>query len=442
MGAGSPGQPQAGGTAAVLRSQIRGRVERVARARTVKSMAGRPRWVRVYLTVGPRPPQGQVCDRLPRLRGVRVNSGHPGVGVLAGGRRGRRAPQGTTPSYCSPYAPQHVCHAPRGQPPSRDITVKDSDLPPRHSCWSCFTGATCQHRHPHSRPTDPTSGTLAESPRAPSLPGMATEATFSKATATITETRPTQTRRRTRSEAPTCPSSRTSAAFGGKEQTSRPLHSVASLVRARARLAARRPALPGRGGGATSGAGPLRRGLPDWPPRCRQGRAGRPLARSRRGGAAAAGRGAGRARGRRGDAEGRAGPSRASVPAPGAAEQGLISAGSWRPVRARAPRPNSMAIVRRPLCSGGGHFLRGRAGTGGQETLRAEPRPRRRGRPSPGSEATATCPGAPWAWGRGPGRAQPSAQLGVAGGPRRQGGRTGRGLARPLLGRRGWGLGL
>lgn len=48
--------------------------------------------------------------------------------------------------------------------------------------------------------------------------------------------------------------------------------------------------------------------------------------------------------------------------------QGLISAGSWRPVPARAPQPNSMAIVRRPLCSGGGHFLQDRAGGGLQET--------------------------------------------------------------------------
>jgi hypothetical protein len=53
--------------------------------------------------------------------------------------------------------------------------------------------------------------------------------------------------------------------------------------------------------------------------------------------------------------------------------QGLISADSWRPVPARAPRPNSMAIVRRPLCSGGGHFLQGRAGGGRQETKTRRP---------------------------------------------------------------------
>lgn len=88
--------------------------------------------------------------------------------------------------------------------------------------------------------------------------------------------------------------------------------------------------------------------------------------------------------------QGRARPERASAPAPGAAEQGLISAGSWRPVRSRAPRPNSMAIVRRSLCSGGGHFLRGWAGARRQETLRAGAAPA-------GSEATATCPGAPLA---------------------------------------------
>lgn len=87
----------------------------------------------------------------------------------------------------------------------------------------------------------------------------------------------------------------------------------------------------------------------------------------------------------------RAGPGRAwqSRPPPrAAAELGLISAGSWRPVRARAPRPNSMAIVRRPLCSGGGHFLRGLAGASG----RKRPEPSRgpdAGRPSLGSEATA-----------------------------------------------------
>lgn len=54
---------------------------------------------------------------------------------------------------------------------------------------------------------------------------------------------------------------------------------------------------------------------------------------------------------------------------PRSPRSGLISAGSWWPVRARAPRPNSMAIVRRPLCSGGGDFLRGWAGAGRQETL-------------------------------------------------------------------------
>lgn len=66
---------------------------------------------------------------------------------------------------------------------------------------------------------------------------------------------------------------------------------------------------------------------------------------------------------------------------PWSPRSGLISAGSWWPVRARAPRPNSMAIVRRPLCSGGGHFLRGWAGAGGRK--RSELRPRRRGRPGP-----------------------------------------------------------
>lgn len=56
---------------------------------------------------------------------------------------------------------------------------------------------------------------------------------------------------------------------------------------------------------------------------------------------------------------------------PGA--QALISAGIWRPVPARAPQPNSMAIVRRPLCSGGGHFLQDREGGGRQETEMRRP---------------------------------------------------------------------
>lgn len=60
--------------------------------------------------------------------------------------------------------------------------------------------------------------------------------------------------------------------------------------------------------------------------------------------------------------------ARASPCRTGSGVQGLISVGSWRPVPARAPQPNSMAIVRRPLCSGGGHFLQDRAGGGWQET--------------------------------------------------------------------------
>lgn len=138
--------------------------------------------------------------------------------------------------------------------------------------------------------------------------------------------------------------------------------------------------------------------------------------------AAAAGPGAGRARGRRAGAEGRAGPSRASVPAPGAAEQSLISVGSWRPVRARAPRPNSMAIVRRPLCSGGGHFLRGRPGTGGQETLRAEaqtPRP-----PQPGVRGDGHLPrGRPGLGAGGPAGLSPAPSSGSQGSRRRVGAR-------------------
>ena len=73
VGAGSPRQPLAGATAAVLRRQIRRRVERVAGARTrpgpgqgvQEIMAGSPRWVHVYLMVRLCPPQGQVYDRLP-----------------------------------------------------------------------------------------------------------------------------------------------------------------------------------------------------------------------------------------------------------------------------------------------------------------------------------------------------------------------------------------
>ena len=91
------------------------------------------------------------------------------------------------------------------------------------------------------------------------------------------------------------------------------------------------------------------------------------------------------------------------------ARSGLISAGSWWSVRARAPRPNSMAIVRRPLCSGGGHFLRGWAGAGRQETLRAEaqtPRP-----PWLGVRGDGHLPGATL----GPGPGAPSQTRGEAG---------------------------
>lgn len=128
--------------------------------------------------------------------------------------------------------------------------------------------------------------------------------------------------------------------------------------------------------------GPEAERVTGWGPAARQGQGAGPLGERPRGAptphwplAARSGRGRGpRAQG--------AGGGRA------AAELGLISAGSWRPVRARAPRPNSMAIVRRPLCSGGGHFLRGLAGASG----RKRPEPSRgpdAGRPSLGSEATA-----------------------------------------------------
>lgn len=94
---------------------------------------------------------------------------------------------------------------------------------------------------------------------------------------------------------------------------------------------------------------------------------------------------------------------------PWSPRSGLISAGSWWSVRARAPRPNSMAIVRRPLCSGGGHFLRGWAGAGRQETLRAEaqtPRP-----PWLGVRGDGHLPGATL----GPGPGAPSQTRGEAG---------------------------
>lgn len=111
--------------------------------------------------------------------------------------------------------------------------------------------------------------------------------------------------------------------------------------------------------------GPEAERVTGWGPAARQGQGAGPLGERPRGAptphwplAARSGRGRGpRAQG--------AGGGRA------AAELGLISAGSWRPVRARAPRPNSMAIVRRPLCSGGGHFLRGLAGASGRK--RPEP---------------------------------------------------------------------
>lgn len=120
---------------------------------------------------------------------------------------------------------------------------------------------------------------------------------------------------------------------------------------------------PARARGAARG--PEAERVTGWGPAARQGQGAGPLGERPRGAptphwplAARSGRGHGpRAQG--------AGGGRA------AAELGLISAGSWRPVRARAPRPNSMAIVRRPLCSGGGHFLRGLAGASGRK--RPEP---------------------------------------------------------------------
>lgn len=200
-------------------------------------------------------------------------------------------------------------------------------------------------------------------------------------------------------EAPSCPSSRTSDAFRGKYQTLRSLRSVASFVaqgpdgqpgiglqhredRVRARPAQGPGEWPGRRWGrpVSSRIGPREAGAPapHWPSACGVGPP--PAQRSSSGSRASGARGVPASR--------RARLSRVSAPAPGAAELGLISAGSWWPVRARAPRPNSMAIVRRPLCSGGGHFLRGPAGAGGRKL--SEPRPRRRGRPSLGSEAMAT----------------------------------------------------
>lgn len=130
-----------------------------------------------------------------------------------------------------------------------------------------------------------------------------------------------------------------------------------SLSRAWFRWPAQGPAgrarRAGQGAGPEpfGGAGTLPGEFPDWSPERPAGRAVSPLAPSPRGGVAPA---LSSCRGSR---------SRSSL------RSRLISAGSWWPVRARAPRPNSMAIVRRPLCSGGGHFLRGWAGAGGQETL-------------------------------------------------------------------------
>lgn len=189
--------------------------------------------------------------------------GDPGDGVLLGGRRGRRSagrgaeapklrgpPHGATPSDSSTSAMPVVTTR---QPTGRDVTMSKSDLAPRHLSWSCFLRATSQHHHPHGHPTDPTSGALAESPRSRSpCQGWQPTATFSKATATITPRRPTQTRPRKRSEAPTCPSVRTYDAFGGKSRRPRPLQSVPPFAGARARRPGQ-PAVPHHQG---PGAGP------------------------------------------------------------------------------------------------------------------------------------------------------------------------------------------
>lgn len=377
-----------------------------------------------------------MCDRQPRLRGLRVNPAREwGAG---GGRRASRAAgragrarQSTTPGDRSCNGAQHFCQAPGRQPCRRGITGSARTSPDTTSAGAPPPGPQAGAPPPPSRHQPNLGGLGRVTRRAPSLPGVTPEATFSKAhhPATIAETRPPQARRRRAERRPR-------ARAPGLRL--RPVRAeTAKVTRPAPRLPprARRQAGPRPRGRGHRGAGPLCRELADWPPRGRQGRGRPPIGPQPEGRgcrqprAAAAGPGAERARGRRGSAEVRAGPGRACVPAPGAAEQGLISAGSWRPVRARAPRPNSMAIVRRRLCSGGGHFLR--AGLGGQETLRAEaqtPRP-----PQPGVSGDGHLRGGALGLGPGPGGAQPGARRGVVGaGPR--GGRAGpgrRGAGRP-----------
>lgn len=345
--------------------------------------------------------------------------------MLGGGRRGRRALQGTTPSDCSPYAPQHFHHHHEGErpppTPRQLVLLRQGHVPAPPS--------------PQSPPTQPLGPWHSHCARPP-CQGW-------QPTATIAETRPTQTGRRTRSEAPTCLSIRTSDAFGGNSKR----HALGTAwLPSPAQLPGWREAAgtSGPGGGATAGAEPLRQELPDWPPRGGQGRACRSLARSWRGGAASSqccrrgprSRASPRTPGR-GGGPGRAEPGvrpRAGRRGAEPYQRGQLAARpcASAPAQFNGHCPPAPLFRRRPLPAG--TAWDGRAGNAPSRGPDAEAAPAR------GQRRRPPAPGAPWAWGRGPGGAQPSAQLGVAGVPS-QGGRKGRRLARPLLGRRGWGLG-
>lgn len=279
------------------------------------------------------------------------------------------------------------------QPTGRDVTMSKSDLAPRHLRWSCFLRATSQHHHHHGHPTDPTSGALAESPRLRSpCQGWQPTATFAKATATITARRPTQTRPRKHSEAPTCPSVRTSDAFWGKSQRPRPLQSVSPFAGARARRPGQ-PAVPHhqgpgagpRGGGAapalSSRIGPARPAGAGRPPIGPQ-----PEGRGRRQPRAPAARpGAGRARGRRAagcsDRAGRAGRARregrAGRQSPRRApRRGALSAGAaGGPSVRERPGPIQWPLSAGPFVREAATSCGAGLGRGGRK--RSEPRTRR-----------------------------------------------------------------
>lgn len=217
-----------------------------------------------------------------------------------------------------------------------------------------------------------------------SLPRMTAISHLPQSYATITARRPTHTRPPRSSEAPPCPSIRTSDAFGGEIPKTTPSAERVSVGPRRPGGSAASGPAPPRPGAGPRGRGLTRAELPDWPLCGWQGRADCPLACSRMGGAAVrpalpprvlgpagARGGAGRGRGRGAGA----GPGRASVPAPGAAERALSARAAGGPSVRERPGP-----IQWPLSAG--PFVREAAascgaGLGGEGRKRSEPRPRR-----------------------------------------------------------------